>query len=362
MRKIVFSVVLFLIISSSLMPIFPIIISTNINANENRGEISKLNTSAVTEINTAIIIDDLPASSTNWTWAIDQGYCTGLGTQSSPYIISEKSFNTSILNTDCLTIANSRKYFTIRDCEFKGHDQFAGIKLDNTTNGVITENFMYYPTGALVWLYNASYNVIQNNIASGGLYYGVLIDSTGGRANMNVVSDNIITHNIVVGIEIRGGGFNTISNNYMFNNTIGVKIGAFSYNITIRGNHISDSSYIGLFIDVMSNNHEIFENCFLNNNLHAKDNGGSNSWDNGVKGNYWDNYTGLDGNTDGIGDIPYNITGNNGSQDNYPLMSCPVPPSPSLGIPGYEIFLVLFAGVASIIGIIYISNKRKIKN
>jgi hypothetical protein len=38
------------------------------------------------------------------------------------------------------------------------------------------------------------------------------------------------------------------------------------------------------------------------------------------------------------------------------------PPSPPhSGIPGYDLFLVLFAGVASIIGIIFVSNKKKSK-
>jgi nitrous oxidase accessory protein NosD len=41
-------------------------------------------------------------------------------------------------------------------------------------------------------------------------------------------------------------------------------------------------------------------------------------WDNGSEGNYWDNYTGLDENEDGIGDTPYIIDENN--QDNFPLM------------------------------------------
>lgn len=361
MRKGIFSVIFVLIISSTILPIFPLFISSTIHFSEKGNETSKLQISAVTEITTPIVIDDLPTSSTNWTWAKDQGYCTGLGTQSSPYIISELFINTSTLTTDCLTIANSRKYFTIRDCEFKGNFNFAGIQLDNTTNGVITENFMYYLTGALVWLYNASYNVVRNNNASGGSFYGVLIDSTGGRANLNVVSDNLVTHNADAGIEIRAGGLNTISNNYIFNNTIGVKIGAFSYNSTIRGNRIGNSYSIGLFIDTMSQYHEIYENCFFTNNLHADDNSLNNSWDNGVRGNYWDNYTGIDANSDGIGDVPYNITGVGGSQDNFPLMSCPVPPS-TPGIPGYDILLVLFAGLASTIGIIYISYKRKIKN
>ena len=43
------------------------------------------------------------------------------------------------------------------------------------------------------------------------------------------------------------------------------------------------------------------------------------TWNKGTKGNFWDNYTGIDNNGDGIGDTPYIIDENN--QDNYPLMA-----------------------------------------
>jgi len=367
MRKRAFSIIFLLIISSVIMTIYPILFSVAINSGESHGKIGTLNTSASTEINTTVIIDDLPGSLTNWTWAKDQGYCTGLGTQSDPYVISDIFFNTSTVNWNCLTIKHSRKHFIVRDCEFKGAALYGGIQLHNTTNGVITENMMYPLTGALVWVFNASYNVIQNNNASAGFFFGFLIDSNIGITKMNVISDNLITHNLEAGIELRGGSavLNTISDNYIFNNPIGINLEAFTYNTTITGNHIGNSSSIGISIDAMSQNHEIFENCFFTNSLHAGDNGGNNIWDNGTRGNYWDNYIGLDGDSDGIGDIPYNITGASGSQDNFPLMSCPTPPTPPTptpsGIPGYDTILVIFAGVASIIGIIFIITKKKIK-
>jgi hypothetical protein len=43
-----------------------------------------------------------------------------------------------------------------------------------------------------------------------------------------------------------------------------------------------------------------------------------NSWDNGMEGNYWSNYVGVDSNLDGIGDTPYVIDANN--TDHFPLM------------------------------------------
>jgi hypothetical protein len=41
-------------------------------------------------------------------------------------------------------------------------------------------------------------------------------------------------------------------------------------------------------------------------------------WDDGVEGNYWSNYTGVDTDLNGIGDTPYIM--NPTDRDNYPLM------------------------------------------
>lgn len=361
MRKRAFSIIFVLIISSIIMPIFPILVSSASRTSENKGDVSKLNTSALTEINATVTIIDLPSTPQNWEWAKAQGYCTGLGTQSNPYVISNRFFNTSGEVWNCLSIFHSRAHFVVRDCEFKGHSQYAGIQLYNTTNGVITKNSMYPLTGALVWLYNASSNIIRNNNASRGFYYGFLIDGTSGFTRMNTVSDNLITHNIEAGIQFRGvSELNTISDNEFSNNTIGIELGTSSNNNTITSNKIGNSNSVGLFINILSQYNEIYENCFVTNNWHADDNGLDNRWDDGARGNYWDNYTGLDADNNGIGDIPYNITGAGGSQDNFPLMSCPTPPTTS-EIPGYNILLIVFSGVSSLIGIILINKKKKIK-
>jgi len=55
-----------------------------------------------------------------------------------------------------------------------------------------------------------------------------------------------------------------------------------------------------------------------------------NVWDDGYPsgGNYWSDYTGVDANSDGIGDTPYILDAQN--VDNYPLMQ----PFNKIQIPG----------------------------
>jgi hypothetical protein len=69
-----------------------------------------------------------------------------------------------------------------------------------------------------------------------------------------------------------------------------------------------------------SNENTIFRNNFILNAQNARDNG-DNIWDGEYPfgGNYWDDYNGTDSNSDGIGDTPYNISGDS-NQDHYPLM------------------------------------------
>ncbi len=98
----------------------------------------------------------------------------------------------------------------------------------------------------------------------------------------------------------------------------------------ISENNICDN-YIGLGLTVGTTNFRVFHNNFYNNTHQAYD-VLSNTWDDGYPsgGNYWDNYTDVDFNGDGILDNPFVI--DDDSQDDYPLAE-PIPEFSDVIIP-----------------------------
>jgi len=294
------------------------------------------------------------------------------------------------------------------------NNSYYGISLDFSDNNIITENRVKNHTAFSqlgISLSISKYNLISDNLVQYN-YLGIGIVPRGIFPLSSISYNNTIWNNTVnyneVGIYLSGrfGGCqnNTIlENNVNSNNEYGIQVSK-SKGIDIEKNLIYNNLKDGLFI-VLSDNCEIidniiennenngidayashdnlyirnvirnnlkigisfdftqysnllYENCFIENTINAQDNGTDNQWDNGITGNYWDDYSGSDGDGNGIGDVPYNITGSAGSQDNFPLKKYPgSTPQEGEGIPGYNLFLLL--GILSTVAIIL---RKKIKN
>ena len=141
------------------------------------------------------------------------------------------------------------------------------------------------------------------------------------------------------------------NNNFFYKNRIsGFSSGFrfwFSSEDTIKANTVSDSLTAAINLGASYNN-MIYLNNFVDNpswtrgyvydqysdpnyrEAYSNMMASTNFWDNGSLGNYWGDYNGADANGDGVGDLPYNITGviynrdqNNSDfvygQDNFPL-------------------------------------------
>jgi len=178
-----------------------------------------------------------------------------------------------------------------------------GIFLGSTTNSTIINN------------------KLSNNV------YGTNLDTSFN----NTISGNIITNNRN-GIGLRyGSSNNTIYGNEITANSKGIFIAEASGN-SIIGNNITNSDN-GINTQYSGIN-TIHHNNFINNTKHWHDivldpfpnvlPVSVSIWDDGKEGNYWDDYSGVDNNGDGVGDSPYVIGENN--QDNYPLVEAYIIP------------------------------------
>ncbi|MCK4731542.1 MAG: right-handed parallel beta-helix repeat-containing protein [Methanophagales archaeon] len=222
-----------------------------------------------------------------------------------------------------------------------------GIALDGSNNNNIVNNRVLNNNRGIHLGYNSNNNNISNNNASNNNYGISLIWSSNNNTLINNIvsnnfngiylllsNDNHILNNNASnnddGFYFRRSCNNNIANNTVSNNHRGAYIRCWSnYNI-IMSNYLLDNDY-GIWLYDSSNDNKIYLNNFINNGHNVYFYNLTNIWNSSSPityaykgktftnylGNYWDDYTDVDANNDGIWDNAYSI---DGDSDNYPLV------------------------------------------
>ncbi|MEM2447135.1 MAG: NosD domain-containing protein [Candidatus Bathyarchaeia archaeon] len=185
-------------------------------------------------------------------------------------------------------------------------------------SNIIVENLNLSKASVGVQLWHTENSTIRTNSLEDNKRGGILL---GDSSNNNEVIGNNLKNNkwgILVGYSSNNNKI--IGNNIEDSELSGITLWGSSDN-EIKKNTIKNSKEYGIVLGDSSNN-KIHLNNFINNRpkqvlISISDY--SNSWDDGSKGNYWDDYNGADINNDGLGDTPYIIDENN--KDKCPLMS-----------------------------------------
>ncbi|MCG2826452.1 MAG: right-handed parallel beta-helix repeat-containing protein [Thermoplasmatales archaeon] len=217
--------------------------------------------------------------------------------------------NLSVIGGDGMVV-----YFTtnsiITNCTLT--NSYYGLKLYESANNTIINCSMSNNTHTGIWIRGSNNRVVFCNI----LNNSVGVWTTFCTNNSFQYCD--ISLNNYEGISWGYAENSSISYcNIATNNGVGILLDHSSNN-TIVCCSIRDNGGYGIKLQESSNNNSICHNMFINNINQAHDEC-INFWDNGSVGNYWDDYTGVDNDGNGIGDTSYNIS-DGANVDNYPLI------------------------------------------
>jgi parallel beta-helix repeat protein len=346
----------------------------------------------------------------------------GLGTEQFPYIIENLVISGfGITDLNCIEVINSNVYFTIQGCETYNagsgislqrvnnsllinnncsnnrngiyledecynneitentcNDNDQGISLylmcshndiidnilnrngdgialeDDCNSTLISGNSIYNNSGPGMYFHQSGYNTITENIASGNENDGIFLEE---GCDHNVILQNTFDYNNI-GIDLYYSDHNSITENTAsFNIYDGIEIEAGNYN-SIIGNTIANNTEFGIYIETDSNRNSIYRNYFLNNGMHAYDDGVNNEWNSTTIGNYWDNHTGPDSNHDGIVDTPYTYIGGSAGSIDYLPIAIRIPNGLDPMVIAIIIVVSVIGGIAIVVVILIMLKKQ----
>ncbi len=162
----------------------------------------------------------------------------------------------------------------------------AAIKLKSSNNNYIEKNIFRNSIGG-IYCQESADNIIKSNQIFENDGSGIIVIA----GSSNIIENNTIYNNDNFGISL--SSTNTIIKNTIFNNNININLQASK--CVINDNSITKHTTYGIYASSASSGNTIFNNSFRTNYgiYHAKEEG-NNLWDNGIIGNYWDDFKGPD--------------------------------------------------------------------
>ncbi len=194
--------------------------------------------------------------------------------------------------------------------EFTVRNGSTGIHVYNSDNSVIEKNYVI-DNGDAIYVRYSDYCMIGQNVAANNTDRGIFVTNS----QHFTVTNNYVYRNDDYGINANASTKGLISQNNVYENHYD-GIGLLeSSDCTVTGNNVSENTIFGIWLD-SSNNNFIYYNNIIDNTFQATTNTLTNHWDDGIEGNYWSDYGGIDTNQDGIADDAYVL---NEVVDNFPL-------------------------------------------
>lgn len=268
------------------------------------------------------------------------GVTDGTGTPSDPFIIDGWEIDaTSGMFGVGVMVYMTTAHYVIRGVHVFGADAIC-MELFTAPNGTIENCTVESAMMGLAVMDCSDINITGNTVLSMDLAGIAIIASS--RVD---TSRNTVTGSNSMGIMVsESDNITVIDSVSSTSNGFGMGFQV-ADNILIRGNNASSNAFCGIFLNdtrkatVEGNNLtmnlrygayignasdvNVYHNRFIGNVEQAFQGPNTTSleWDDGYPsgGNYWSDYTGVDGNGDGIGDTSYAVSG--GGTDRFPFMT-----------------------------------------
>jgi len=255
----------------------------------------------------------------------------------SVVLVSSGVYHEHVIVNKSLELIGNEKTSTIIDSDNNGTAMT--VMADNVViEGFTLRNASYFltPTGAraAIHLVRSNNCTVSNNILTHNACFGIFLE----RSNSNDISGNLAAFNggSIEGDLQEGGGVGALESNYNViqdNVIIGSLVDAILLencsNTLVFENTITDCDHWGINLWASK-----FNTFYLNDIFNATfpvklELSSDNVWNDGARGNYWDDYMGLDDGSngrvagDGVGDtdIPHHAV------DNFPIVR-PLAPIP----------------------------------
>jgi len=236
-----------------------------------------------------IIIDDLGGGNYTWAQANTQGWCSGLGISTDPYIIESLKIN-GYNSSSCITIRNSNVFFLVRNCMFYNSSYGivdAGIILDNVFNGKLIQNNCSHNEGFGIKILNCENVNVSGNIVNYNQRDGISLSVSSNAC----ILGNTANKNSQNGISLVDECYNnSISKNTVYDNIQhGIVLRNRCYNNSISKNMAYINSFEGIYIEgsnntilignnAYSNSHNGISCCASKNNIISGNKANNNNW------------------------------------------------------------------------------------